>query len=66
MFEEEIVIPECFYPEFMFLSIRKRNTSWIPAIALNDNTYVIPNLIGDPDQIFISIIKRIDPYEAKI
>jgi len=36
MFEEEIVIPKCFYPEFMFLSIRKRNTSWIPAIALND------------------------------
>jgi hypothetical protein len=33
MFEEEIVIPKCFYPEFMFLSIRKRNTSWIPAFA---------------------------------
>jgi len=24
MFEEEIVIPECFYPEFMFLSILKK------------------------------------------
>ncbi len=50
----------------LFSFYLKRNTSWIPAIARNDNTYVIPNLFVDPDQIFISIIKRIGPYDSRI
>ncbi|MDD3428144.1 MAG: hypothetical protein PHR42_04335, partial [Caldisericia bacterium] len=67
MFEEEIVIPECFYPEFMFLSILKKER--LPGFRIKcgmtspltfpkaDSLSFPKSFIGNPDQFFISIIK---------
>ena len=35
-----------------------KNTSWIPAIASNDNTIVIPNLIGDPESFSFYLMNK--------